>query len=94
MPIRGMYDTWISGCDVNYFCCYGLALSIPSGFLAVFEKPNRSSFTFTFTHAHCRKAGGGKPQVEMGYDIFKGVPASTTLRSCGQRRTVPRLGGP
>ncbi len=25
------------------------ALSIPSGFLVVFEKPNRSSFTFTFT---------------------------------------------
>ncbi len=26
-----------------------LWLSIPSGFLVVFEKPNRSSFTFTFT---------------------------------------------
>ncbi len=24
--------------------------SIPSGFLAVFEKPNRSSFTFSFTY--------------------------------------------
>ncbi len=26
----------------------GLRSSIPSGFLVVFEKPNRSSFTFTF----------------------------------------------
>ncbi len=26
-----------------------LRLSIPSGFLVVFEKPDRSSFTFTFT---------------------------------------------
>jgi hypothetical protein len=52
MPIRGMYDTWISGSDVNSFCCYGLC-SIPSGFLVVFEKPNRSSFTFTITlHSH------------------------------------------
>ena len=24
MPIRGMYDTWISGSDVKSFCCYGL----------------------------------------------------------------------
>ncbi len=47
MPIRGMYDTWISGSDVNSFLL--LWLSIPSGFLVVFEKPNRSSFTFTFT---------------------------------------------
>jgi hypothetical protein len=23
MPVRGMYDTWISGSDVNSFCCYG-----------------------------------------------------------------------
>ncbi len=30
-------------------------LSIPSGFLVVFEKPNRSSFTFTFTQS-CRTA--------------------------------------
>jgi hypothetical protein len=45
MPTRGMYDTWISGSDVNSFCC------IPSGFVVVFEKPNRSSFTFTVTSA-------------------------------------------
>jgi hypothetical protein len=24
MPTRGMRDTWISGSDVNSFCCYGL----------------------------------------------------------------------
>ncbi len=35
MPTRGMYDTWISGSDVNSFCCYGFV----SGFLVVFEKP-------------------------------------------------------
>jgi hypothetical protein len=40
---RGMYDTWISGSDVNSFLL--LWLSIPSGFLVVFEKPNRRSFT-------------------------------------------------
>jgi hypothetical protein len=33
---------------VNSFCCYGLVY-IPSGFLVVFEKPNRSSFAFAFT---------------------------------------------
>jgi hypothetical protein len=32
-----------------------LWLSIPSGFLVVFEKPNRSSFTFTFTFTRTRK---------------------------------------
>ncbi len=41
MPTRGMYDTWISGSDVNPFCCYGLVYL----FWIVFEKPNRSSFT-------------------------------------------------
>ncbi len=59
MPTRGMYDTWISGSDVNPFCCYGLVL-IPSGFLVVFEKPNRSSFTFTFTTA---QRGAASPQL-------------------------------
>ncbi len=29
-----------------------LWLSVPSGFLVVLEKPNRSSFTFTFTHTN------------------------------------------
>jgi hypothetical protein len=24
MPVGGMYATWISGSDVNSFCCYGL----------------------------------------------------------------------
>ncbi len=38
MPIGGMYDTWISGSDVKSFCCYGVV---------VFEKPSRSSCTFT-----------------------------------------------
>jgi hypothetical protein len=37
MPTRGMCDTWISGSDVNSFCCHGLVV--------VFEKPHRSSFT-------------------------------------------------
>jgi hypothetical protein len=35
----------VSGSDVNSFCCYGLVSSLPAGFLVVFEKPNRSSFT-------------------------------------------------
>jgi hypothetical protein len=35
---RGMYDTWISGSDVNSFLL--LWLSVPSGFLVVFGKPN------------------------------------------------------
>ncbi len=30
MPIRGMYDTWISGSDVNSFCCYGLVYLLDS----------------------------------------------------------------
>jgi hypothetical protein len=30
MPIRGMYDTWISGSDVNSFCCYGLVYLLHS----------------------------------------------------------------
>ncbi len=35
-----------------FLCIRGpTVLSIPSGFLVVFEKPNRSSFTFTFTCA-------------------------------------------
>ncbi len=38
----------ISGSDVNSFCCYGLVYLLDSWYL-VFEKPNRSSFTFTFT---------------------------------------------
>jgi hypothetical protein len=45
--IGGMYDTWISGSDVNSFYCDDL-FSVPSGFLVVFEKPYRSSFAFTF----------------------------------------------
>jgi hypothetical protein len=29
---RGMYDTWISGSDVNSFCCYGsVTFGIPGG---------------------------------------------------------------
>jgi hypothetical protein len=27
---RGMYDTWISGSDVNPFCCYGLVYLLDS----------------------------------------------------------------
>jgi hypothetical protein len=30
MPTRGMYDTWISGSDVNSFCCYGLVYLLDS----------------------------------------------------------------
>ncbi len=30
MPISGMYDTWISGSDVNSFCCYGLVYPLDS----------------------------------------------------------------
>ncbi len=41
------HDTWVSGSDVNSFCCYGLVK--PSGFLVVLEKPTRSSCTCTFT---------------------------------------------
>ncbi len=44
MPIGDMYDTWISGSYVNSFCCYGLVHLLDS------EKPNRRSFTFTFTY--------------------------------------------
>ncbi len=33
-----------------------LWLSIPSGFLVVFEKPSRSSFTFTFTFIYIYRA--------------------------------------
>jgi hypothetical protein len=29
-PIRGMYDTWISGSDVNSFGCYGLVYLLDS----------------------------------------------------------------
>ncbi len=46
VPIRGMYDTCISDGDVN--SCLLLRLRVPSGFLVVFGKPNRSSFTFVF----------------------------------------------
>ncbi len=60
MPIRGMYDTWISGIDANSFLL--LWLSIPSGFLVVFEKPNRSSFTLT---NRTRLAVGGCPNLRI-----------------------------
>jgi hypothetical protein len=30
MPIRGMYDKWISGSDVNSVCCYGLVYLLDS----------------------------------------------------------------
>jgi hypothetical protein len=40
------YDTWISGSDVNSFSCYSF-VSLLDPWL--FVKPNRSSFTFTFT---------------------------------------------
>jgi hypothetical protein len=30
MSTRGMYDTWISGSDVNSFCCYGLVYLLDS----------------------------------------------------------------
>jgi hypothetical protein len=46
MPIGGMYDTWTSGSDFNSLCCYGLVYLLDSWEI-VFEKPNRSSFTFT-----------------------------------------------
>jgi hypothetical protein len=26
----GMYDTWVSGSDVNSFCCYGLVYLLDS----------------------------------------------------------------
>jgi hypothetical protein len=45
----------LQACNTAFLCCCGgqlfllLWLSIPSGFLVVFEKPNRSSSTFTFT---------------------------------------------
>ncbi len=38
-----------------------LWLSIPSGFLVVFEKPNRSSCTFTFTCTFTRLHGQQPP---------------------------------
>jgi hypothetical protein len=46
MPIGGMYDTWTSGSDVYSLCCYGFVYLLDSWEI-VFEKPNRSSFTFT-----------------------------------------------
>jgi hypothetical protein len=59
MPTRGMYDTWISGSDVDSFCCYGLVYLLDSWYL-VFEKPSRSSYTFT--HMQPTMVGGGVPQ--------------------------------
>jgi hypothetical protein len=48
--MRDSMEPWpgVCGSDVNSFCCHGLVLH--SEFLVVFEKPNRSSFAFTFTH--------------------------------------------
>ncbi len=45
-PFRGMYDTCISGSDVNSLCCYGLVYRFDSWLC--FEKPNRSSCTLAY----------------------------------------------
>ncbi len=42
---RGLFHTWISGSDINSLLLW---LSIPSGFLVVFEKPSRSSLYISY----------------------------------------------
>jgi hypothetical protein len=41
VPMRGMYDSWISGSDVNSFCCHGLVYLLDSWWCLR---------TFTFNH--------------------------------------------
>ncbi len=53
--------SWVYSSDGNSLCCYGLS-STPSGFLVVFEKPNRSSFAFTPLQA----ADGGMDPCTRG----------------------------
>jgi hypothetical protein len=47
--IRGikMYDIWVSGMATSTLSAVMAVISMPSGFLVVFENPSRSSFTFT-----------------------------------------------
>jgi hypothetical protein len=84
MPIRGMYDTWISGSDVNYsFCCSGLV------FLVVFEKP-RSSYTFSFTilpHVMC-----GPTHPTHPASALHNPPIPPT--KCSRRRSTTRATAP
>jgi hypothetical protein len=47
VPLTGVIVD--SGSDVNSFCCCSCCCCLPSGFPVVFEKLNRSSFTFTFS---------------------------------------------
>jgi hypothetical protein len=80
-----MYDTCISGSDVDSFCCYGLKVYLLDSW---FEKPDLRPFTFTFT---CKLEPRSPPPPPPRQQLFLVGVAFVVLAVCNFLNTITTM---